>query len=524
MPSHALTLVSVPPPTPNGDLHVGHLSGPYLGADVFCRYNRLRSQPIVSAFSSDRNQSYVVTTAERLQTEPQVLANKSHECFGHTLDLAEISFDLLGMPDQRYSSYVARHFALLNQSGALVLKNVDTFFHRPSGRYLFESYAQGRCNVCLAATKGNICENCGHPNDPLKLLDLQATGYPHEQGAFELRPVPTLVLELERYRQRIERHLETLQATMRPELAKLCDDLLSEQLRDFPITYMSDWGISAASLGLPGTVINVWAEMQPGHVYWLSEAWKNSYNFDGHPLSERTVDYVQFLGFDNSFFYTFAHLALAFAAHDAGLFAPLPTAFITNEFYQLENYKFSTSQGHLIWARDLLANHVADEVRFYLCWSNPEHQKANFTPADLRAIIDRYFHKPISTISDRLETNGLDLGMNGTPDPDVALAAKAAQRRLENAYRASSFSLRRAAQTLVDLLDWCAQLANRAESGSEHAMANFRTVLDVTVLGLAPIAPAVSSRLWRAGGHTEPMSWGEKSDFVAASPRLVAGE
>ncbi|RWK47477.1 class I tRNA ligase family protein [Mesorhizobium sp.] len=522
MPSHPLTLISVPPPTPNGDLHVGHLSGPYLGADVLARYNRLRSRSTVSAFSSDKNQSYVVTTAERLQADPHVLANESHEGFRQTLELAEIRFDLLGMPDRSYYDYVTRHFASLKQSGALTLKKADFLFHRPSGRYLFESYAQGRCNMCLSGTKGNICENCGHPNDPLRLLDVQATGYPPDEDALEVRSVPTLVLALENYRTRIERHLASLQAPMRPELATFCKDLLSGPLPDLPVTFMSDWGISAASLGLPGAVINVWAEMQPGHVYWLTEAWKNSPDFD-QVLAEKQVEYIQFLGFDNSYFYAFAHLALAFAAQDAGLFSPLPSAFITNEFYQLENRKFSTSQGHLIWARDLLSQEAYDDVRFYLCWSNPEHQKANFTSADMQAVVDRYFRRPISTILDRLETGSANLGcVTSEPEASVALAADMARRRLEGAYCTSSFSLRRAAQTLVDLLDWCAQLAELAESGQARAKANFKAGLDVTVLGLAPIAPAVASRLWRIAGHTEPMSWNAEADFVADLPRLTA--
>lgn len=508
MSRQKLTLISVTPPTPNGDLHVGHLSGPYLAADVFRRYNRLRSLPAVSAFSSDVNQTYVVTTAERLRLSPSQLAIDSHESISHTLDLAEISFDLRGFPDRAYAEHLADHFVSLNRAGAFSLKEVNALFHRPSGRYMFEAYAQGRCNVCLAVTKGNICENCGHPNDPIKLLNLQAAGYFEEKETFEPGRVSTLVLEVERYRERIERHLRTLQAPMRPELANLCKTILSERLCDFPITFRSEWGISGGPLGLAGTVINVWAEMQPGHVYWFSEAWKKSSYFDGRPLNEKHIDYVQFLGFDNSYFYVFAHLALAFAAQDAGLFAPLPSAFITNEFLQLENYKFSTSQGHLIWARDLLKTYSSDEVRFYLSWSSPEHQKANFIPADMEAIVESQFRKPIKVILDWLERNGGRTNdVSVEPEASIGIATRSALVRFESAYNKPTFSLRRAAQTIADLLDWCVQLAARTESGSVHDFANFKAALDVAILGLAPIAPNTSAQLWKAATYTETMTW-----------------
>lgn len=99
--------IVAPPPTPNGDLHVGHIAGPYFGADVLRRYLKLRGHTAVCALSVDLNQSYVVTTAERLKTDPVTLARQSHSDIAETLGMSGIEFDVVGMPDAEYGAYVS---------------------------------------------------------------------------------------------------------------------------------------------------------------------------------------------------------------------------------------------------------------------------------------------------------------------------------------------------------------------------------------------------------------------------------
>jgi methionyl-tRNA synthetase len=216
----SLTAIIAPPPTPNGDLHLGHLAGPYMWSDVLLRYLALRGRPCVSAISVDLNQSYVVTTAERLKLDPVELAQRQYHNIRATLGAADIRFDVVGMPDAAYSAYVQDWFTRLNAGGAFETTETSVPYDPKRGRFLFEGYASGWCPVCLAATKGNICEACGHPNDAAKLFNLHATGgQPGEP--LEMRRRSGLVLRLERWRNQLEHHLLGNLPEIRPNLRRL---------------------------------------------------------------------------------------------------------------------------------------------------------------------------------------------------------------------------------------------------------------------------------------------------------------
>ena len=379
-------IITSTPPTPNGDLHVGHVSGPYLAADVHARFLRSQGKSVAYVSSSDDNQSYVVTTAKRLGVRPRQLAREQAERIRHTLAKASIAIDAFTVPDRRHVEFVQQFFLQLYEANILARKKKTAFWCREHGRYVFESYLKGYCRHCFSPTAGGICEACGHPNDASTILDPQCGVDPRH--TLERREVETIVLELERFRSRIRRFYADKWRTWRPHALRLVDELLENELPDYPISYISDWGIPAPFPRLDGRVLNVWAEMFPGLMRTVEfvEARQHGNGSDGrkiwHPDSGNEL--IQFLGYDNSFFFFVVHLVLALARPNECI---LPTSIVTNEFYQLDNFKFSTSKNHAIWARDLLDRRPVDEVRFYLALSNPEHQKANFTETDRKSVV-----------------------------------------------------------------------------------------------------------------------------------------
>src|SRR5207237_5371223 len=128
--------------------------------------------------------------------------------------------------------------------------------------------------------------------------------------------------------------------------------------------------------------------MYPGHLHWAQQAYATGET--GRSLWEAgdAIRYVQFIGFDNSFFYAVAHVAIGLAAEAVGLPAAPLARIVTNQFYLLEQSKFSTSQGHAIWGRDLLAGWAADPVRLYLCLTNPETQESNFAVPEMAMALE----------------------------------------------------------------------------------------------------------------------------------------
>jgi len=487
----ALTIIVAPPPTPNGDLHVGHISGPYLGADVLRRYLALRNRPVISALSVDLNQSYVVTTADRLGDSPMHLATRSHTEISSSLASAGINFDVVGMPDAAYSQYVTDWFRRLFDASKLKLQQRAIPYDVLRKRHMFESYASGFCPVCVSATKANICETCGHPNDAQNLLSLTPTGG-RTDDPVRMSECTEYFIDLEDYRGQIEAYLHCRVPELRPALKRLTSELLASRLPLFPVTFPSSWGLPAPFPDADGLVLNVWAEMVPGHYHWINRATSSHATLNS---MEAKKQYVQYLGFDNSFFYVFAHLGLAFAAADAGIEALLPVAFITNEFYLLDNFKFSTSQGHLIWARDLLSDYPSDEVRFYLAWSNPEFNQANFSRNDLDRVLEHKLRQPLKRIFDCLG------GLSWAGSRESA-HARAMLRRFEVAYDFRNPSLRIAALTVSNGFDLFESLHARGE-----APGTLLGIARAIACGLAPIAQDTADRLWRATGATGPICW-----------------
>jgi methionyl-tRNA synthetase len=490
------TAIIAPPPTPNGDLHVGHLSGPYFGVDVLGRYLRLRGENVVAAIGVDLNQSYVVTTAERLGTDPNLLARQSHAEVTSTLNQAGIVFDVIGIPDPAYQAYVSSWFSRLFSAGLLQRRQRGVPYDPKRQRFMFESYASGRCTECLAETKGNICEACGHPNDPGQLFGLYPTGG-KAGDPVEMREIVEYVLDLESWREPLIRHLRSTLPTLRPALERLINQLLAKPLPAFPITFPSGWGIPAPFPDADGLVLNVWAEMVPGHYHWLDLAHRNTGASSPLIALEQTARYVQFLGFDNSFFYAVAHLALALAARESGIEALLPNAIVTNEFYQLENYKFSTSQGHLIWGRDLLAEADLDDIRFYLAWSNPEYNQSNFSRSEFESVSAQKFRKPLEELIVSLE--GVS---RHSVHPAMPPLVRSLLQRFEAAYNFEQPSLRIAAATLCNGIE----LANHLVKSGENPSL-IRAFALALAAGAAPLVPDSAHRIFEAAGGAGNIFW-----------------
>lgn len=495
------TVIVAPPPTPNGDLHVGHLSGPYLGADIYRRYMKLRHRPVVSALSMDLHQTYVVTTAQERNLSPRDLALKSYHQVRETLQMALIDFDHVGMPNEVYIQSISDWFKALYDAGVVVKRTQSYAYDLKQGRFLFESYASGRCPICLACSNGNICEACGHPNTADKLIRLRpSNGSPNDP--IEHREVVEFYLNLESMRRTLETYLANEIVEKRPALRRLLTEVFETSLPDFPVTFPTNWGIPAPFPDSEGLCLNVWAEMVPGHYFWIDEAARKTGR--GKIVTPHSKNsYVQYFGFDNSFFYVIAQLALALAARKAGLPSLLPTAFITNEFYQLDNFKFSTSQGHLIWGRDLLTELSADEARFYFAWNNPEYNQANFTRTDLDSVLNNKLRIPIREIFDILQD---------VPDvpTEPCRASKALLARFENAYATNSQSLRIAASAVANGLD----LVLQETSNGTHA-GQIKAIVQAIAIGLWPISPGIAEQLWQASGRSGAVIWPDTTNLAS---------
>lgn len=381
--SSGVTVITVPPPTVNGPLHVGHLSGPYLASDIAARAAKARGEDVLVVAGVDVGQNFIPTMAElRGLDVDEMMATYR----GQILDayrLGGIAYDTFIEPQEpAYDRAIAGLVDDLMASGALPLREVTLHACTDCGRTLHHSYVVGTCRVCGAGASGGSCEGCGGFTSAQNLHHVSCDRCGGRPRPFTAT-VP--VLDLEAYRDQL------IETWLRSELPRRVRDLLARYLEDglpeVPVAYPTDWGVrSAGPLG--GMRVDVYTEVGLAWLHGVARALDPA--ADGLAGCRAAWGGVgelwQFHGIDNAFYFAAFWPAL-FAA--AGL-DPVPLGgLVVNEFYTLDGKKFSTSRDHAIWAHEFLATEDPAVVRLYLAWDRPDRMASDFTMESYTAFRDR---------------------------------------------------------------------------------------------------------------------------------------
>ncbi|BCH27050.1 class I tRNA ligase family protein [Mesorhizobium sp. L-8-3] len=504
------------PPTPNGDLHLGHLSGPYLGADVYTRFLRMKGVEAYHLTGSDDYQSYVATRADADQSTPGKVARHYADEIRATLALldCEVHSFLPTLGDSAYAEFQAACFRSLLSSTAVDLRQSPALFDAVTGDYLYEPDVSGLCPDCGSSAGGNICEECGAPN---LCHDLDAVRSRHSAEAPVVGSVRRPELALERCYDNIDRHLRASGAPVR------IMDLFARlrQRGDFsvPIIHPSDWGLPAE--GFPGQVTWVWPEMAFGFLYNIQTLATSLGRHWNAALPSKDWQIVHFFGFDNSFYH-----ALLYPALYAEVFSHWTPRirYHVNEFYLLDGQKFSTSRSHAVWGKEVLGQKTVDVVRLHLGLTRPEGERTNFTLDALRHTENEVFQGIWLNWLDALHGEiKQDFG-GCVPDAgDWAPADRAFFARIEihraameRAYSDDGFSVRRAAAQACCFVSDCVvyRQAQNYEAARRLYPARTRTSLALQTTAaailaqtLAPLMPRFASTLARGIDGVSTETW-----------------
>lgn len=466
-------IVTLPPPTPNGGLHVGHMAGPFLAADIFTKALQAVGYSVHVLSYSDTNQSYVRATAERQNCDPQALASGWTQNILETLSAYGCQVDHYFEPNAETNGFVRDTVCDLFNSGILKKRPLPFFYAHERGEFLDEAGVSGLCPRCLDNSKCGICEACGFPTRADTLLAPYSTNAPEE--AIELREVEVMSLDLEAWRDEI-RTFHSFGEAIRPKYRWLVDDSLAENMPIFPITVPGTWGIAVDHTEFPDQVVNAWCEVAFNFVYGYKRVDSNSV--------PPTI--FNFFGYDNSYFYAILHVALLYAAK---LERYLPAATIINEFYNLDNAKFSTSRGHLIWASDLIKDVPPDLVRFYCALTAPGFEQGNFSRLDVDNVLERRLLKPFSRIAKYFAA---PVGIDPITNPEFAkIVARAMEARISNSLTQDRFQMRLAAEDAIKGLEaicHCIAQGNISKAG-------ILLILDAWARAIAPIMPDTAANL-----------------------------
>ena len=366
--------VAVAWPYANGPLHLGHIAGCYLSADIFARYHRFKGNEVLMVSGSDTHGTPITIRADEEGITPQEVVERYHAMFLEAWQKLGITFDLFTHTNtDNHEEVVHRVFKSLLEKGYIYTGNMLLAYCAQCDRYLPDRYVEGTCPHCgNLRARGDQCDACGRTLDPQELVDPRCSIC----GATpEFRESEHFFLKLSTFEKPLLEWVEK-QDHWRNNVKNFTRQFLRDGLKDRAISRDLSWGVPLPVDGYESKRIYVWFEAVIGYlsaaVEWAGQTGGNWEDFWKDPATKS----YYFIGKDNIPFHSIIWPAIILA-YDEGL--NLPYDVPANEFLSLENQKFSTSQNWAVWVPDYLERYDPDPLRYLLSINMPESGDANFS-------------------------------------------------------------------------------------------------------------------------------------------------
>ncbi len=366
--------VAVAWPYANGPLHLGHIAGCYLSADIFARYHRFKGNEVLMVSGSDTHGTPITIRADEEGITPQEVVERYHAMFLEAWQKLGITFDLFTHTNtDNHEEVVHRVFKSLLGKGYIYTGNMLLAYCAQCDRYLPDRYVEGTCPHCgNLRARGDQCDACGRTLDPQELVDPRCSIC----GATpEFRESEHFFLKLSTFEKPLLEWVEK-QDHWRNNVKNFTRQFLRDGLKDRAISRDLSWGVPLPVDGYESKRIYVWFEAVIGYlsaaVEWAGQTGGNWEDFWKDPATKS----YYFIGKDNIPFHSIIWPAIILA-YDEGL--NLPYDVPANEFLSLENQKFSTSQNWAVWVPDYLERYDPDPLRYLLSINMPESGDANFS-------------------------------------------------------------------------------------------------------------------------------------------------
>lgn len=375
-------------PYANGELHIGHLAGAYLPADIFARYHRLKGNRVLMVSGSDSHGTPISIEADKQGTSPKELFERYHHRFVESQQRIGISYDLFTHTDTENHHRIAQDFfTRLYEKEYLYLQTQKQLYSESEDRFLPDRYVEGTCPICgYHQARGDQCDNCGNLLDALELIDPRSK---IDGSTPVVRETEHFFLDLPVFAKTLLKYLDEHAGHWRSNVINFARNFVEGGLKGRPVTRDIEWGIPVPLEGWDHKRLYVWFEAVMGYftasVEWAHnhgqpEAWKDWW------LNPEARIY-NFIGKDNIPFHTVIWQAELLGVdriydEDESLHLNLPFDVPANEFMLLEGEQFSKSRNWALWLPDLLERYDADAIRFYVISVMPEARDTDFSWSD----------------------------------------------------------------------------------------------------------------------------------------------
>ncbi len=385
MKTYKRTLVTSALPYANGPVHIGHLAGVYVPADIYVRYLRMKGEPVLFVGGSDEHGVPVTIRARKEGITTQQVVDRYHKLISESFEQFGISFDVYSRTTSEiHHKFAADYFRRLYDNGKFIEQTTEQFYDPETGEFLTDRNIRGECPHCHSkGAYGDQCEKCGRTLSPDELIEPYnaINGNPLTK-----KETKHWYLPLDQYQQWLEQWILEEHKEWRPNVYGQCKSWLDGGLKPRAVTRDLDWGIPVPVEGAEGKVLYVWFDAPIGYISNTKELcerepakWGNWETW----WKDQSTRLIHFIGKDNIVFHCIVFPSMLKAD---GTYI-LPDNVPANEFLNLEGDKISTSRNWAVWLNEYLQDFPGkqDVLRYALTANAPETKDNDFTWADFQA-------------------------------------------------------------------------------------------------------------------------------------------
>lgn len=376
------TLITTALPYANGPVHIGHLAGVYVPADIYARFLRLNNEDVLLVGGSDEHGVPITIKAKAEGVTPQDIVDRYHNIIKDSFEKLGVSFDVYGRTTSAtHRATASEFFKTLNEKGEFIKKTTSQLFDPEASQFLADRYVTGTCPHCgNTAAYGDQCEKCGTSLSPTDLINPKSA----LTGAEPVMKETThWFLPLDKWEPRLKQWILEEHKEWRPNVYGQCKSWLDTGLQPRAVSRDLDWGIPVPAENAEGKVLYVWFDAPIGYISNTKDCVGKDWELW---WKDKETKMVHFIGKDNIVFHCIVFPAMLMADGTYNLPENVPA----NEFLNLEDDKISTSRNWAVWLHEYLEElpDRQDELRYVLTANAPETKDNNFTWKDFQTRVN----------------------------------------------------------------------------------------------------------------------------------------
>jgi methionyl-tRNA synthetase len=503
----------------NGPIHIGHLAGCYLPADIYVRFLRLQKKDVIFVSGTDEHGVPITIKAQKEGKTPQEVVDFYYKEIKSSFQDFGISFDFYGRTsDPVHHQFSQDFFLKLYEEGKFVEETTMQYFDESANQFLADRYITGDCPSCKQpGAYGDQCEKCGTTLSPNELLNPKSM----LSGASPvLKPTKNWFLPLDQWQGELTKYIDS-HPEWKPNVLGQVKSWLQEGLRPRAMTRDLNWGVPIPLPDTEGKVLYVWFDAPIGYMSMttqLTPDWEKYWK-------AKDSQVVHFIGKDNIVFHCLIFPAMCMAHGEFQLADQVPA----NEFMNLEGDKISTSRNWAVWLHEYLQDFPGkqDVLRYTLTSLSPETKDSDFTWSDFQtknnselvAILGNFVNRAFVLIDKNFDSQVPVKSAESSLESDLMLALKDIPAKLDAALATFKFRdalviameiARLGNKYLAETEPWKVIKEDREKAGS---ILNFAVQLVAqSAIALEPFIPFTSNKLREALGMSE-YSWTNIGDF-----------